>query len=78
MRITFEPITLRRKVKTFCTACAVQLRRSVSATQTVNPFNKTLAGRTKTPDEVYASVAADLDAKCKALELKGTRCKKHG
>lgn len=75
MRIRFEEVTYRRTVNTRCTACSKKLRRVVSESQTVNPFNKNPDGSVKTRAEVAQSVMAELRKAAEFLETYGTKCR---
>ncbi len=66
MMYRFEEIVRKRVVSQSCAAgCGRRVRRTVTARQTINPFNLVADGsRPKDRSEVVASVMADLDAKC--------------
>lgn len=64
-RVTFDQITLRREVRVKCSRCRKSLRRVVSDSQTLNPFNKNKRGDIKTEDEIRGEIRKSLSVQAK-------------
>ena len=72
--VRFQQVSARKVLTVSCRGCGKKLRRVVSETYTVNPFNKNAAGEPKSHGEVYADVVAEVARRAKALEISGTLC----
>lgn len=59
-RYTFEEIVLKHIERFTCRSCGKPRRRTISYSQTVNPFNKNPDGSVKTRAEVRAAVSTGL------------------
>lgn len=62
----FDEITRTAKIGTVCSSCGKRIKRTVSATSTVNPFNKNDDGIVKNRQEVVEQVIEKLE---KAIEF---------
>lgn len=58
----FEEIKRSRTVKFKC-ECRRRFQRTVSASQTINPFNKNVDGQPKTRGEIWAELGEQIAAK---------------
>ena len=75
--VRFEVVSLRKTdVRTFCTGCGKKLRRSISAEQTINPWNKDDFGIPKTRLQISNECREELRKKEVDLREKGTLCRK--
>jgi ribosomal protein L37AE/L43A len=63
MKETFHKITAKRRVTGVCTKCGNKRSRTLTAYQTVNPFNKDSEGKVKTRDEISREVWTEVKAK---------------
>jgi hypothetical protein len=69
MRITFQQVVRKERIKVQCRVCKRSLPRVMSVMHTVNPFNKDAAGLVKSRAQVYSDVSdalRDLVAKTKS------------
>ncbi len=67
---TFDEVR-RTKLVRFKCECGKRFQRKVSATQTINPFNKTATGLPKTYREIWKELAVDLEDKMPRVECPG-------
>lgn len=65
MRIKFEEVSSRVVERGKCVVCGKNVRRVISATHTVNPYNRRADGEPKTRQEVLADVQAEVREKSK-------------
>lgn len=58
----FEPVRLARRKDGTCSICGRATVRSTTFEQTVNPYNRTVDGRPKTPRDIWDELVAEADA----------------
>jgi hypothetical protein len=63
MKQTFHLITAKRRVTGTCAKCGKKRTRTLTAEQTVNPFNKGADGNVKTREQIAREVSAEVAAK---------------
>ena len=61
MKTTFQQIKQSKKITGVCEVCKKKKSKTITASQTVNPFNKNPDGTPKSYSEVVKSVAEDLE-----------------
>jgi ribosomal protein L37AE/L43A len=70
----FETIERKRKIKKKCSSCGKDRIRTISASQTVNPFNRNKDGSVKSRAQVIESVAEELERQVEKFERKKFTC----
>lgn len=74
MIIRFQPVTCRDTFRGKCRNCGKRCQQTIKVERTVNPFNRTIDGIPKTPQEVRSDVNAEF-LKLKAVVIaKGPQC----
>lgn len=73
----FRSIELKERIKTPCVECGKIVTRTVTASQTLNPFNVTASGEPKTEYQIRLELPAEL-AKHIKWQKKHATCKAHG
>lgn len=67
MRINFDEVRSKKKVRVRCTVCGKPHNRVLTSYQTLNPFNKNKDGLPKTRAEIYPELEFDIENQEKKL-----------
>jgi len=73
----FRSIERKERIKTPCVECGKMVTRTVTASQTLNPFNVTASGKPKTEYQIRLELPAELEKNVK-WQKKNAKCKAHG
>ncbi len=71
----FKTVKTTKSVTTFCTKCQKILKRVLSESQTLNPFNKNKDGTIKTDTQIRKENNKKLLKTAKIVETKGVVCR---
>jgi hypothetical protein len=76
MLVTFKEIKRKKKISLKCNSCDKHITRTISVSQTINPFNKNKDGSIKTMHEIEIELFNELKAKIEDIKTKCIFCKK--
>lgn len=70
----FQEVTRSQRVDVKCSSCGKPRTRTVSVTNTINPYNKNELGQVRSPQEVLDCVRAELAVQVEKTAAKSIIC----
>jgi len=77
IRMTFDEIKSKQVVKVLCRVCRKKISRTLSASQTENPYNRNAEGNPKSRTEIQGENFSKLQALVKDAMMNGLYCSEH-